>query len=263
MIEQRSSPPKTGKRRPQELARSVILSAVCTLAGMAPVSGQDSWTQLFVASVFDEQTGEPVVAAFVAAVEQDVISTTDRNGSFRLNGLRPGSHTIRVWRVGYVETEFSVDLGERQVNVLDSPVVLKPDPVYLPEIVVDGSRELVLMGPIREFYRRRREGRGTFLSRTEIETTGSERFEELLRRLPGVEVIQVGDMNYTVRMAGGRFNGCRVQFWVDGIRVDERWAMALRPEGIEGIEVYRRLSEVPPEFSTGALCGVIAIWTRR
>ena len=45
----------------------------------------------------------------------------------------------------------------------------------------------------------------------------------------------------------------------------QRWERQIDPEACRrrGIEVYRRLSEVPPEISTGALCGVIVIWTRR
>ena len=248
----------------------ISLSAVLVVAGLlSPPRGaaQDTPTddgpRTFVASVFDAATGGPVVAAFVAAVEQDLVATTDRNGSFRLEGLWAGRHSIRVWRVGYRSTEFSVDLGTDIVNVLDAPVILEPDPLNVPEVVVDGSGERLLMGPVREFYRRRRIGRGAFIGRDEIDARGVERFEELLRALPGVEVVQVGDLRHTVRMAGGRFNGCSVQFWVDGVRVDERWAMAMRPDGIEGVEAYRRLSEVPVEFGTGGLCGVIAIWTRR
>ena len=238
-------------------------AALSPTAGAAQGGEASDGPRTFIASVFDGATGDPVVAAFVGALEQDLVTTTDRNGSFRLEGLWPGRHSIRVWRVGYRSTEFSVLLEQDLVNVLDVPVVLEPDPLHVPEVVVEGSRERVLLGPVREFYRRKREGRGTFLAREEIEARGVERFEELLRALPGVEVVQVGELRHTVRMAGGRFNGCSVQFWVDGVRVDERWAMAMRPDGIEGIEVYRRLSEVPVEFGTGGLCGVVAIWTRR
>ena len=36
------------------------------------------------------------------------------------------------------------------------------------------------------------------------------------------------------------------------------------PSSVEGIEIYRGLSTVPPEFlNPDAECGVIAIWTRR
>ena len=52
-----------------------------------PAIGQESDDHVFVASVFDEETRQPVIAAFVAAVEQDLITTTDKNGSFRLTGL--------------------------------------------------------------------------------------------------------------------------------------------------------------------------------
>lgn len=242
----------------------LALAFVASTASFGGLQAQDSALgRVLVASVFDDVTGSPIPAAFVAAVEEDRITTTDRNGSFRLESLTPGRHSIRVWRIGYHPTEFSVVLDEQIVNVLDVPVVLEADPVHLPEIVVEDDRDRVLMGPVREFYRRRSTGVGTFVTREEIEARGAERFEELLRDLNGVDVMQVGDLRWTVRMSGGRFNGCSVQFWVDGARVESRWAMAIRPEAIEGLEVYRRLSEVPPEFGSDGLCGVIVIWTRR
>ena len=236
---------------------------VMGIAGAVEARGQEAESIIFVASVFDIQSRGPVIAAFVAAVEQDLITTTDRNGSFRLEGLAPGTHTIRVWRLGYVQTEFSVSLGEKTVSVLDAPIMLAPDPVRMAEVVVEGSSNTVLAGPVAEFYRRRREARGVFLARADFEESGADRFDQLLRTVPGVDVHQVGDMRYAVRMSSARLNGCSPQFWVDGIRVEERWAMALQPEGIEGIEVYRRLSEVPAEFAGRGSCGVIVVWTRR
>ena len=248
------------RRRTDIFGAAVFIASVAAAAG---AHGQEAEKFTFVASVFDLQTRGPVIAAFVAAVEQDLITTTDRNGSFRLTGLIPGTHTIRVWRLGYERTEFSISLGDKTVNVLEAPVMLAPDPLQMTEVVVEGSRNRVLAGPVAEFHRRRREARGVFLARADFEDSGADRFDQLLRTVPGVDVHQVGDMRYSVRMASARLSGCGPQYWVDGIRVEERWAMALRPEGIEGIEVYRRLAEVPAEFSAGGSCGVIVVWTRR
>jgi hypothetical protein len=37
----------------------------------------------------------------------------------------------------------------------------------------------------------------------------------------------------------------------------------LTPDQVEGIEIYRGSSSVPPQFNTGtSMCGVIAIWSR-
>ena len=246
------------------IAGAILAAGIATVVAAAPeVSAQEDEGITFVASVFDLQSRGPVIAAFVAAVEQDLITTTDRHGSFRLTGLNPGRHTIRVWRIGYVETEFSVTLGDQLVSVLDAPVMLAPDPVRVTEVVVEGSRSRVLTGTLAEFHRRRRDERGVFITRDELERSGADRFTDLFRSMPGIDVVQVADLQYTLRTAGSARTGCGVRYWVDGINVEERWAMALRPEGIEAIEVYRRLSEVPAEFPAGGSCGVIVIWTRR
>jgi outer membrane receptor for ferrienterochelin and colicin len=67
------------------------------------------------------------------------------------------------------------------------------------------------------------------------------------------------------------------QIFVDGFLVNRRMVGVngnrpsdfriddvVSPASVEGIEVYRGLSTVPPEFlNPDAVCGVIAIWTRR
>jgi hypothetical protein len=68
------------------------------------------------------------------------------------------------------------------------------------------------------------------------------------------------------------YNGgpCPVQIWVDGMLTTRAAGENVplddlaSPGILEGIEIYRGLATIPPEFvSPGARCGVIAIWTRR
>lgn len=63
---------------------------------------------------------------------------------------------------------------------------------------------------------------------------------------------------------------CPVQIFLDGRLITRGAVMEVpvddlvTPEAVEGIEVYRGLSTVPPEFLTpNSRCGVVAIWTRR
>jgi hypothetical protein len=56
--------------------------------------------------------------------------------------------------------------------------------------------------------------------------------------------------------------------FVDGRPANRRGNVSINdlasPSGLEGMEVYRGLATVPPEFLTPeARCGVIALWTRR
>jgi hypothetical protein len=74
--------------------------------------------------------------------------------------------------------------------------------------------------------------------------------------------------------SGAAQGACPVQIFVDGF-LATRQGMApiqdfvsidqlVSPQSLEGMEVYRGLSSIPPEFLTAnARCGVIALWTRR
>lgn len=235
------------------------LAIAWPLATAPRVAAQDA-AYTFVAGVFDGVTGRPVEAAFAAALGTDSWAVTDANGSFRLNGLTRGRHVIRVWRIGYTPTTFSVTFDSLPLNVLNAPIGLQPIPVQMPEMVVEGDRTRLVAGPLREFYRRRREERGRFYTREEIERRRADRLEDVLRDVPGVAVQSLGNLRTTIRLGAA----CEPVYYVDGIQSNEGLALSLRPERIEGIEVYRRPSEIPADLNTGsAACGVIVLWTRR
>ena len=57
-----------------------------------------------------------------------------------------------------------------------------------------------------------------------------------------------------------------MQYYLDGVSYLPDYAGVpndVRPDEVEGIEVYRRLSEVPVEYRRpGAECGVVLIWLK-
>lgn len=237
-----------------------LVALWAALGTTAPPLAAQQPTHTFVASVFDRVTGEPVVAAFAAALGTESWAVTDRNGSFRLDGLTRGRHVIRVWRLGYEPTLFSATFDSVAANVLDAPILLQPVPVLMPEVVVEGERTRLVGGPLREFYRRRRQERGVFFTRDEIDTRRADRLEDLLRTVPGIDIQYLGNQRNTIRLA----NNCAPIYYVDGIQSNEGMALAIRPERLDGIEIYRRASEIPPALNTGAaICGVVVLWTGR
>jgi hypothetical protein len=247
------------------MVRALVTSLCLTvLPGYAPAqSAPEPTISSFVGAVFDATTSAPVQAAFASAMGTGVWATTDHNGSFRLDRLPPGTHTIRIWRIGYTPTFFTVRLDSNQVSVLDVPIVLRPIPYEMPEIVVEGDRTRLVMGPLREFYRRRNEEEGVFITREQIMLRGFERFDQIFSGIAGVNVDYSGNLENRILMGRGRELGCSPQYFVDGLWTDESMALTMRPEWIEGIEIYRRVSEIPPELNARGLCGVIVIWTRR
>ena len=56
---------------------------------------------------------------------------------------------------------------------------------------------------------------------------------------------------------------CPIQYYVDGVATTGLNIDDVLPRDVEGLEIYRGSSEIPPSFNRGtALCGVIVIWTR-
>jgi hypothetical protein len=242
---------------------AAVLFALGGAAG-APLQAQDLLYHTFVGNVFDAESGDPVVGAFAAALGTERFGTSDHNGSFRIDGLPSGEYTIQVWRLGYEPILFRATLDSLAISVLNAPIVLIPIPVMMPEVVVEADRTRLVVGPLREFYRRASEGRGTFFTREYIEQRRADQVHQIVRAVPGADVMYVGNLRWTVRLAADRRAACPVIYFVDGIQSNEQMALSIRPERLEGLEVYRRPTEIPPEFNVrGASCGVIALWSRR
>jgi hypothetical protein len=115
---------------------------------------------------------------------------------------------------------------------------------------------------IRDFYRRAENPIfGTFMTRAEIEQYHAVRVSDLLRRIPGVQVVPV---RYGV--TGVRIRGCSPAIIIDGVlaRFEPSIDNLVVPMELEGLEVYRSASHVPVQY--GGLrvpCGAIMAWTRR
>jgi hypothetical protein len=237
-------------------ALTILLLALAATA--PPLAAQDSLTYAFVGSVFDARSGDPVVAAFAAVLGTERFATTDQNGSFRIDGIPPGQQVVRIWRLGYEPTMFRLMFDSVEVNVLDAPIVLEPIPVQMPEVVVEADRTRLVTGPMRDFYRRRNEGEGWFLTREQIEARSTDQFVELVRMVPGADIQYLGNLQNAVRLAPT----CGPVYYVDGARTNEQLVLSLQPQHLAGIEVYYRAATVPPEFNVpDAACGVIVAWT--
>jgi hypothetical protein len=213
---------------------------------------------VFVASVFDAKSGDPVEAAFAAAMGTDQFAVSDRNGSFRIDGIPGGQQVIKVWRLGYEPTMFTVRFDSVQVAVLDAPIVLEPIPVQMPEVVVEAERTRLVTGPMREFYRRRNEGRGWFMDREQIVERHADEFVDIVRTVPAVDIQYLGNLQSTIRLTPT----CGPVYFLDGVMTNERLILSLPPDQLGAVEVYNRVATVPPEFNVmGASCGVIVVWT--
>ena len=229
-----------------------------------------------VGRVIDDLTEMPLAQAQVRLLAPDgsTLSRTETSetGRFEFEVRRVRAIRITARRLSYTAntTPLLYFDGRRFFQV---EVRLDPEAILLaPLEVVAWSQQVE--SPLLEAYRQRlKTGLGIYITREDVESRNPMYVTDLLREVPGVILTGSGSgLRRTVSMAR---SSCATQIFLDGFPLNRRLASAgspmdfriddvVVPSSIEGIEVYRGLSTVPPEFlSADADCGVIAIWTRR
>ncbi|MDB4909699.1 MAG: TonB-dependent receptor plug [Gemmatimonadetes bacterium] len=123
------------------------------------------------------------------------------------------------------------------------------------------------------FLDRKRRGFGKLITRQEIDQENVLSACDLLRRVPGVNVLDDGSTGCTASIRGATTGAasagsraaphlCEPTVYEDDIAFGgmfSEFARSVPPLDIMGIEVYTTATE-PPQFQ-GA-CGVIVVWTR-
>jgi hypothetical protein len=218
--------------------------------------------------VLEEFTDRPIGGAAVsllteqgARVAQGATSASD--GGFTLPAPSPSTYRLWAEKPGY-RLLVSPALQLRQGDVLDVTLRLLPDTIVLRPVVVTASNRRPA-GRFGGFYDRMgRHVAGTFITRDQIERRHPIQVSDLLRTIPGLEVLpSPRGFGFDVRTV----DGCRPQVFLDGVPYallgGETIDDVVSPTQLEGIEVYRHAAEVPAEFLTaGSSCGAIVLWTR-
>lgn len=111
-----------------------------------------------------------------------------------------------------------------------------------------------------DFERRKATGRGTYITRADLEAGGYSRLIDALGMVRGVQMECAGAEGCIVRMARAP-RGCPPQYYVDD-QLNNSFGPLIPIRDVEAVEVYTGASSVPAEFGgRTAGCGVIAIWT--
>lgn len=201
---------------------------------------------------------------------------TDEEGRFSFIVQRVGAVVIRANHDSY-QASTAPTLYFEEHNAFDVEIRLNPKVVLLAPLEVV-SRSIDASPFLDNFRERVRRGLGVYITRAEIDRRRPMYVTDLLRDVPGVTLQGAGSgTRPVVQMARAAGRACPTRIFVDGLllnptmmtssgpradifRIDD----VVAPASVEGIEVYRGSSTVPPEFLTSdAQCGVIAIWTRR
>jgi outer membrane receptor for Fe3+-dicitrate len=113
--------------------------------------------------------------------------------------------------------------------------------------------------------RMRTNGFGRFMGREQIERRSAMRVTDLLRTVPGVQLVSTGVGSTYVLMRGGA-GQCAPDIYLDGSRLRQSREVDVdafvTPASLEGVEVYTSASATPSVFASSSACGVVAFWTR-
>jgi len=200
---------------------------------------------------------------------------TDELGNFDYVARRVPAVRIHASRIGYMETSTPL-LYFDDHRLLRVEVRMDTDAVLLAPLEIVAWSEVIDDAVLAGFHHRLERGLGYYITREQVEARNPNYVSDLLREVPGIQFAggTVGNRP-SVRMGRASNRNCATQIFIDGFLANRRNPLSGNPEdfriddvvspaSVEGIEVYRGLSTVPAEFmSPDAVCGVIAIWTRR
>jgi len=190
-------------------------------------------------------------------------TVSNNQGRFRLGGLEPGPVVVELTRIGYEPrvTTVTIEAGrtvEIYATMASQPFELEPIQVTV------GSRYLERSG----FYRRAESASGDRFTYRDIARMNPTSVGDVLRRVPGVQVVSSQIGNYSEVLSSRRASSgrCRLMPYYNGTPTVSFELELMPPEEIEALEVYQGAS-VPIEYMDqrqlfGPRCGVILIWTR-
>lgn len=249
----------------------VLRSATSTLAvflaavGLTPVAraGAQAPSATLRGRVVDKAAAAGLARAEIVLVVDGRKVTADSVGRFIFGGLPAGSQHFVVRALGFAPVSFKIELypGDelnRLIELDSSRAATAAQQVEGVTVTAEAERVSYRMV---DFERRRKTGRGQYLTEEQIYQSGANTLPDLTRGMRGVTTQCGGGGGCRIHMVRAQ-HGCDPEYVVDG-RVDN-WFGRLTPiRDIVGLEIYTGPSDVPGEFAgTNAGCGVVVIWTR-
>lgn len=242
------------------VAGSAVLLALVVTAAHPVIAQRVPPTGSVLITVLDS-SGAGIIDAEVRVEGSAVHGVTDETGKVRLTAVPIGPVRLGVRRLGFRPA--SVEVAVNADSPATASVTLAAVGHRLAPIFVRGAATR-LTGPMAEFYERRDRGLGRFITRAELERDRPHLLTDVFRRIPGIQIVSTEMIPNAIRMRGMR---CAPLVWLDGspAAAAEFDLDAIPPESVEGIEVYRGVSEVPPQFIGPhglGTCGVVVVWSR-
>jgi hypothetical protein len=204
--------------------------------------------------------GGAVAGARVAVDRPGHVAITAADGRFALHGIRPGTRSLYVRRIGFEPVEVPVDVSAatpRDLTVQLADFVPVLDTVVVTAMLRDLGLQRV------GFAQRRKTGMGRYLGPEEIERRRASHFIDLFTTFPMLRRSTYADGRPAlVGRPSGLGNGC-VNYFVD----DMPWLGGgvedfIMPAEVGAIEVYSA-AFTPGQFRQGgAPCETVVVWTK-
>jgi hypothetical protein len=268
-------------------AGRLILSLLfaATAASSAGAQVNPSTRSVLRGLVVDDANERPIPGATVAIEVLKLSSVSDSVGGFRLAPIPFGRYVVSVKRIGYGSITAVVTFGAS--DSLEYDFALIKQPTALPEVAVITSAPV--RPKLREFEERRAAGFGRFLPESVFVKNEHRRMSEIVQTISGTRIMRGWGGNGWVASSVGyssenKFrpssadinrgadpNQCYAAILLDGnpIFTGQPGELlfdvnSLGPSTIAGVEWYRDAATIPQKFnfSRGATCGLLVIWTR-
>ncbi len=177
------------------LGALVVLGTACFFSVAA--AQQATPTAAIVGRLVDVESHAPISRARIAILGARHDFPPDSEGRFVESHLASGTYVVQVRALGYAVGSWLVQLGDGEI--LTRLFELEHLPYVLEPVVVQGRRRL-LDERLQQFERRRAAGGGYFITAAQIEAAHPRALVDLLRTVPGVQMICAGASHCTVRM---------------------------------------------------------------
>jgi hypothetical protein len=221
-------------------------AVVLLVLAVAPADAQT----VIRGTVIEDGTRVPIGTVDLRLLDADgeirARAISDQNGQFtiELQASDSGVFTLGVRRVGYAPiTAEELRVGAGDELVLE--IRLSARAVALEAVTVVAQRRFE-PNRIIEFRERaqqaRRTGLGRIYMREDMDRMGHSSIQFVLDAVPWG-------------------NRCRPLVLLDGLPADERLT-GVRAGDLEGVEIYRGVTQIPPEYYRYGMCGLALLWTR-
>lgn len=267
-FETMSQPP--GSPLPGTVFGIAVLASIAASGGVRDVLAQQQWQQpaLVHGRIVNKSSSTGIAGVTIVLASDGRAVATDSAGRFAFGNLPAGSIRFQIHAPGFQTTQFTVDVKagddvERTIELESAGAGAAPPSLtaVVTEAAPGGNFRLL------DFERRRRTGRGQYLTDEEIQTSGAASLQDATRGMHGISLHCGGSSD----VSGG--SGCRIQvnrapmncqpqYVIDG-RIDNMFGPLTPVRDIVGLEVYIGATDVPGEFAgSNAACGVVVVWTR-